>query len=213
MQNRNILLITSVAAAVMAAPAFAGTPYLQPDDTWISIDGEVEKVTADAFTLDYGQGAITVEMDDRDRDAEAYKLLSGDKVTVTGFIDDDFYEVAKIEAASVFVESLGTYFYASSVDEEDAIVTVHPVVVSETTLQGEITSVNEAEKQFTVNSGPVQLTVEVDEMEYDPLDESGYQQLAEGDVVSVTGKLDSELFEGRVFDAESVTTLRAEEQA
>jgi hypothetical protein len=37
---------------------------------------------ADTFVLDYGDGRITVEMDDGDRDADAYKLISGDRVTV-----------------------------------------------------------------------------------------------------------------------------------
>lgn len=212
LDTRHSLIITSVTAAFMVSPAFAESPYLQPDDTWLSIDGEVDTVSADAFTLDYGEGIITVEMDDGDRDADAYKLVPGDKVTVSGMIDDDFYELAKIEASSVFVESLGTYFYASSVDEEDTIVTVSPVVVSETILQGKVTSVDEAEEAFTVNSGSRTLSINVDEMSYNPLDDSGYQEITEGDVVSVIGEMDSQVLDGREFDAESVTTLRHDQQ-
>jgi uncharacterized protein YdeI (BOF family) len=210
LDTRHSLLISSVTAALMVSPAFAENPYLQSDDTWISIDGEVEGVSADAFTLDYGDGIITVEMDDGDRDADGYKLVPGDKVTVSGKIDDDFYEVASIEASSVFVESLGTQFYASAVDEEDTIIHFTPVVVAETILRGEVTSVDQADREFTVDNGTRELTVNVDELSYNPLDDSGYQKISEGDVVSVTGEMNAQLFDRRQFDADAVITLKQE---
>ncbi len=61
-------------------------------------------------------------MDDWDWYAEGYKLLNGEKVRVHGLIDDDLFETTKIEASSVYVQNLGTYFYASSADEEDTYV-------------------------------------------------------------------------------------------
>jgi hypothetical protein len=57
-------------------------------------------------------------MDDWDWYAEGKNLIDGDKVTVYGRIDDDFFETTSIEASSVYVESLGSYFYASAADEE-----------------------------------------------------------------------------------------------
>jgi len=147
MRKRNRLFTWLIAAILTVAtiPATAQDmeePYEKPDDSWISISGTVESVRPDEFMLDYGEGVITVEMDDGDRDADAYELVKGDKVTVSGRIDDDLFEVAKIEAASVFVENLGTYFYASSVDEEDVdtfITLTTPVIVSATYLQGTVT--------------------------------------------------------------------------
>ncbi len=206
-QSKHSLIFASIAAAMLASPALAESPYTKPNNTWISIDGTVEAVSPDSFTLDYGQGVITVEMDDGDRDADAYKLVSGDRVSVMGKVDDDFYEVATIEASSVYVENLGTHFYASSVDEEDAIIDIDPVAVSGINYQGEVTSVDKAAEEFTLDSGPVKVTVEVDEMIYNPLDDEGYQKVSKGDVVSVTGNIDTELFEGRVFDARTVTTI------
>ncbi|HSO22154.1 MAG TPA: hypothetical protein VLT81_04555, partial [Chondromyces sp.] len=104
----------SIATLVLfvAVPAMAEDPYVEPDDSWISLSGTVKAVTADAFTLDYGKGMITVEMDDGDRDADGYKLIEGDKVTVNGVIDDGLFETRTIEASSVYVEKLDTYFYA-----------------------------------------------------------------------------------------------------
>ena len=191
--------------ALIAAPAPAQDPYLQPDESWISIDGSVKDVSSDRFTLDYGDGLIIVEMDDGDRDADAYKLVTGDKVRVLGKIDDDFLQMTTIEASSVYVENLGTYFYASATDEEDTFVTVDPVEVSRTVLQGMVTDVGEDE--FKLHTGSEQLTVQVEEMPYDPLDEEGYQKIEVGDYVSVSGELDYGLFERRELTAHTVTTL------
>ena len=189
-----------------AITADAKSPYTQPDNTWISISGTVKAVTADTFTLDYGQGMITVEMDDGDRDADAYMLLPGDEVTVSGKIDDDFYEMTTIEASSVYVEKLGTTFYASALDEEDYWETVvMPGVLANTLVQGTVTSVSDQE--FTLNTGLRSLTVEVDEMFYNPLDDVGYQRIETGDVVRVTGMLDENLFGRREFKADAIVKL------
>lgn len=100
-------------------------------------------------------------------------------------VDDDFLELATIEASSVYVEELGTTFYASAVDEEDVftLVTVRPVVVGDAVLQGDVTSVGD--DHFTLRTGLREITVEVEAMPYDPLDDEGYQQIEMGDRVSV----------------------------
>ena len=93
--GRLLSIAAPVAALGFATDAFADddkNPYAMADGTWITISGEVGAVDPDHFTLDYGDGLVVVEMDDGDRDADAYKLLQGDKVTVAGRIDDDFFE-------------------------------------------------------------------------------------------------------------------------
>ena len=114
--------MTALAAAALAWGSVATgderDPYEMQNNSWITISGTVDTVSADHFTLDYGDGLITVEMDDGDRDADAYKLNRGDEVTVSGRIDDDFYEFTTIEASSVYVRHLNTMFFASAVDEE-----------------------------------------------------------------------------------------------
>ena len=198
---------TFLISAFLAVPAAAEeNPYAMADNAWISISGEVEAVDPDEFVLDYGDGSVIVEMDDGDRDADAYKLMKGDDVTVSGLVDDDFFETTTIEASSVYVDKLGTYFYASAVDEEDDFVTVHtPVIMSETVVQGTVKEVNDEE--FVVDTGFDELTVEVEEMAYDPLDDQGYQKVEAGDVVSVTGDMDDDFFEGRELVADTVTVL------
>lgn len=193
----------------LATPlAAAENPYLKPNETWISINGTVESVSRDTFMLDYGEGHVQVEMDDGDRDADAYKLLKGDKVTVSGMVDKDFYETTSIEAASVYVENIGTYFFSSAVDEEDSYVTFEtPIIVSSTAvIKGTVSKVND--DSFMLSSGSQKIKVEVDEMAYNPLDKKGYQKIREGDLVSVSGQVDNELFDGRVFNAHSIVTIQ-----
>lgn len=112
----------------LIAIGFAGTvslakaqqnPYLAPDSTWMSISGTVGAVNRDSFFLDYGDGQVIVEMDDGDRDADGYVLNPGDHVTVSGVVDDDFFESTSIEAASVYIDKLDATFYSSAIDEED----------------------------------------------------------------------------------------------
>ncbi|MGM0425831.1 MAG: hypothetical protein ACQEQ7_01185 [Thermodesulfobacteriota bacterium] len=100
-------------------------------------------VQEDSFTLDYGEGTVLVEMDDWDWYDEEGTVLEGDKVTVYGKIDDDLYEATSIEASSVYVENLGTYFYASSADEEydddyDYWVAGEPIVLGQTTVRSAV---------------------------------------------------------------------------
>lgn len=208
----------AIAALALALPIGAGTaedkspnPYLMSNNSWISIGGKVIDVSANRFMLDYGKGLVRVEMDDGDRDADGYKLVAGDKVTVNGKIDDDFFEQTKIEASSVYVEKLGTHFWASAADEEDTFLftSLGPVVVdSFTVVSGTVSKVNPPEHEFTLDTGPRMLTIEVDEMAYDPLDDEGYQKIRPGDVVRASGRLDEDdLFEGRALEAESIITL------
>lgn len=203
----SISLFCLLALCLLLTPiALAENPYTKPNNSWISIDGTVKVVTADAFTLDYGDGWITVEMDDGDRDADGYNFLTGDKVTVTGKIDDDFFERTTIEASRVYVEKLGTYFYASAVDEEDTYITViSPVIPSKMVVQGIVTEVNGAEFELTVGSGS--LTIDVEGMPYDPLDDKGYLKVEAGDSVRVTGSMNYDLFEGRKLKAETLVKL------
>jgi uncharacterized protein YdeI (BOF family) len=193
----------------MSAMADTPNPYAKTDRSWITISGKVDKVSPDSFILNYDSGTVIVEMDDGDRDADAYKLVAGDKVTVSGRIDDDFLESTTIEAFSVYIKNLDTTFFASSADEEGpdsyTVNIVSPLIDNHYNLIGTVTKVNDEE--FTVDTGRRSLTVEVDEMDYNPLDDEGYQKIELGDRVSIAGKLDYDLFEGRELEADSIVEL------
>lgn len=210
------MLSLSIASALIAAPMTAmaadqgvenESPYLAPDGSWITLSGKVTSTTADTFMLDYGRGLVTVEMDDWDWFEENGEVLPGDKVTVYGEVDDDTFEVAKIEASSVYVESLGTYFYASAADEETFNdLDVAPTIdVGQMIVTGTVSSVNGSE--FTIDSGIQEMTVDTALMPYDPMDDEGYQQIEEGDLVSVTGDVEDDTFESSEIMADTIVTL------
>jgi len=201
---------TLALSGLLAAPLTAQDPFTAPDDTWISVTGTVESIQPDEFALKYssdGVGWINVEMDDGDRDADAYNLELGDTVTVFGVVDDDLFERRTVEASSVYVKDVGTFFYASSVDDEDAFVRFpEPLIVNSAHVQGTVSAVGEG--AFMINVGPKQIVVKVDEMAYNPLDDEGTQRVRPGDVVSVYGTLDHNFLEGRELLASSIVTIK-----
>lgn len=204
--------IAIAGSAFLASPAFAQepNPYHAPNATWLSLEGTVTEVGSDTFTMDYGPARVAVEMDDSVFDSAAYQLDSGERVRVTGVVDDDLFETTTIEAASVFVEDANTWFYSpSSADEEDSFVTnTMPVEVSDVLVQGTVNSVDPNDDEFVVEAGVQDIRVETEELAYNPLDQAGFQQVDVGDRVSVAGEVDVDFFEGQTeLVANSVVTL------
>lgn len=202
------LAISFIAASLVSATAAAQTPRIEPDGSWISLSGEIENPGLNTFVLNYGDGSIVVEMDDWDRDADAAPLLDGDNVTVYGRVDQNLFTDTTIEASSVYVESLGTYFYASSVDEEEFVAfdltpTV-PIVVGAISYTGTVSSVDG--RKFTLNTGNRSITIDTNPMDYNPMDEVGYQQVEEGDVASVYGSTNTGVIGSRKLMANAVVT-------
>lgn len=212
-RNPGLRVALALASGLAAGAALAAdddvNPRMQPDGSWVSIGGTVTSAGTESFMLDYGDGMITVEMDDWDAWGDAWPISSGDQVTVYGAVDDDLYEAATIEASSVYVENLNTYFYASAADEEefDAFYMMSPVEVGSMTLVGTVEEVSPEVGEFVIDSETRQVSVDVDPLLYDPLDDQGFQQIEVGDRVSVTGVVDYEMLDGHEFDATQVVTL------
>lgn len=202
------LSTTIVAAMVFSMTASADNPAKHADNAWISVSGTVKSVSDDSFKLDHGKGMITVEMDTGDRHADSYKLKRGDIVTVAGMIDKSFYDETTLNARSLYVKDVDTYFYSSLANDSDAVIaSAQPRPPANTWLQGKVNSVSEAQDHFVVNTATQPITVEVHDMRYNPLDEKGYQKVELGDVVRVYGEMEPDALEGRVFNASFVTTV------
>lgn len=200
-------LLSVALASALVAPAIAKNPYARPDGSWISLNGTVVESDADGFVLDYGEGIVSVEMDDWDWYGDAYPILGGDKVKVNGRVDDDLYVTTSIEANSVYVKDLNTYFYANDADEE-ALLTPHMTTVyidNDLRLTGTVTKVNG--REFTIDTGRREVTVDTAQMLYNPMDDKGFQKISQGEFVSVTGDFDTGIFESNELVAESITTL------
>jgi uncharacterized protein YdeI (BOF family) len=203
-------IVAAIAALGVSAVAQSQTDVRdKPDDTWISLSGTVTSKTADSFRLDHGDGMITVEMDDWDNFGDAYPLMDGDRVTVYGAVDNDLFENTTIEAGSVYVEGLNTFFYANPADEEEFgewVVSTN-VIPGDLVYIGTVESVNEMTNTFTIDTGALELTVDTSGLSYDPLDNEGFQQIDVGDRVSVDAVIDADFIGDQDLLAESVVTL------
>ena len=187
----------------------AKDPANLPDDTWISLTGTVTSTTADSFKLDHGDGIITVEMDDWDAFGDAWPLMDGDKVTVYGDVDNDLFEKTTIEAGSVYVDDLNTFFYASAADEEEFgewIIDID-ADLGDLTYIGTVELVDPLTNTFTIDTGATALSVDTSALLYDPLDDEGFQQIDVGDRVSVDAVIDADFFGDQDLLATSVVTL------
>lgn len=213
MTNRKSYLGICCAAALLATPAAAADnrAAMGEDDEWITVTGTVLSVAGEDFALGYNGGTIEVEMDDHELDADRW-LRKGDRVTVSGEIDDDFYDRRSIEANSVYVPRLNEYFYAG--DAEERLRGHHARSVA---TYGELEAASDDE--FVSFTGRVvevegnELGVEVGgrvvRVDGGDLDRASIDKDVDvGDHVSVSGEIDdADLFGDREVDASAITVM------
>lgn len=184
--------------------ANAGTFSKAQNGDYISISGKVDKVRADYFILVSNGKRIHVEMDDYDWDSDGYKVVKGDRVVVSGFIDQDYLEKKKIEAGSVYVKNLDTYFFANSSDEEDIYTpdiqySMMKKIPDSVTyrIKGKVVQISN--DSFVVDSGLNKWRIDTNYMSFNPLDDVGFTQVDINDKVTVTGiPYQSNLFQNRL---------------
>jgi len=212
--RRRTQLSTAISAII--AVAFSTSSVAQDHDsdvlerysdgTSLSMSGTIAEVREDEFDMNSGSGMVTVEIDDADRDAQAYGLEQGDKVTVTGSVDDDFFEGREIEADALYVEKLDVTF--TMLDDTDPAWAIFSGWddSNRATLSGKITGIDDDE--FTLSTGSMTINVETDELDDNPLDDEGYLQLQVGDRVRVRGDLEDGWFDDKELEATNINIIR-----
>jgi len=80
----------------------------EPFTEWINLDGRVVSAGPSEFLLDYGRGRINVEVDGWRFYDRGKGLLPGDRVQVSGRLDENFFTANTIEADSVYVKNRDT---------------------------------------------------------------------------------------------------------
>ena len=214
--NRTILSC-AVAATALAGANTSANADLRLDQTvehslngsFVSIKGTAVDPGPDGFVLDYGQGSILVETDDWDEFKEGKLVLDGDEVTVYGLVDNDLYQSKTIEAGGIYIEDLQSgYTNMSATDEEDFRVYYHTGPTAyDFEVVGAVTSTDG--REFTIDTGVREVTVDTIAMAYNPMDDRGFQKIETGDIVRVSGGLDIDLFESREILAESIISLNS----
>lgn len=204
---RQTLIGLAAAGVLAASPAFAAPSPTADDGEWLTLTGTVEAISGKDFALDYGRNTITVEMDDYDWFNENV-VKPGDQVTVTGRIDNDFFQARKLEASSVYIASLHTRFFANAADEEDYLPAIDRSLGSNNglTVTGMVQSIDG--EDMIVDAGALDYRVDTGTLNYDPFDVTGVQHIAIGDRVEVTGSFDdSDFFDRPEIDATVLTEL------
>ncbi|MBD66328.1 MAG: hypothetical protein CME62_14045 [Halobacteriovoraceae bacterium] len=167
------------------------------DGEYITVSGKVEKASGKMFHLKSENKKIKVTMDNHFDTwaADGFKVREGDKVVVTGRVDKDLLDNDSLNAGSVYVQNLGTYFYGDSSDKSQT----PKLSSSYLSIQDlpENTSVditgtvsNVSGREFTVNTGTRRIQVDTAGMAYNPMDNVGLTQIKEGDRVTVSGVVD-----------------------
>lgn len=208
MRNLKTLAMTLI-LALSVSPVMSEEVASKPDGSWISLSGIATEAGIENFELDYGEGQVVVEMDTLGWEAyEADPLLfEGHEVTVYGRVDDDLFDKATIEAGSVYDHTLHTYFYADAVDEESGLFTTVYVDdnFDDVTLRGTVSEVDG--REFTIDHGILETTVDTSYLGYNPMDDSGFQKIEVGDRVKVGGELDLNVIENQEVNADWIVTL------
>lgn len=172
----------------------------RPEDSWVTLNGRVVSPNPSGFTLDYGRGQIPVSMDSWAWYQSDHDRIDGNRVTVYGRIDDGALQRKSIDASSVYVQNLNTFFYAKpGAGEVQEMVTysynIIPVGYSDTRVTGIVQDFDASARTITVDQGAAQVLVDLSQLPYNPLDEEGYQRIEEGDRVLVAGDMQSGFFE------------------
>ncbi|MCU7555469.1 NirD/YgiW/YdeI family stress tolerance protein [Alteromonas sp. ASW11-19] len=218
MKTVNTMLSTAVAAALFSAQAVAADGNLLKDksdlsewedNTWLTVSGQIKEVGDDSFVLRSGDDRLTVEFEDGDDDEDAQMFNVGDKVTVSGEVDENLFLDTSLEASSVFVHDWNTTFVAETTDNElkdrfIATATV-PSDLDDMTLIGSVSSVNGETIQLTTSG--VTIDVDVSELPGNPLSDDGYLHIQEGDRVKVDASIESAFYNESMVVAEALIRL------
>ena len=207
----------AMTALAAAFPALADNHLPQSNGASVTLGGEVVERSGMSFQLDHGDGIVTVEMDDWDAFDEARMINPGESVTVRGRIDNNFYEQRTIEADTVYVAERRAMYFADPIDEEGdqtwSINDIDPSLVADGTwigIGGTVTNIEGSRFVMQTDSalaGAFVIQVETAYLNYNPLDDVGFQQIDEGDSVYVVGDLDNRIFAQREIEAFNITTL------
>ena len=177
------------------------------DGQWLSLTGTIVSATPNSFVLDYGAGNVVVEMDDWDPFPEGLLLKAGDRVTVSGLADQDLFLKKRIEARSVYVRNLNTYFFANNADEEElksnALVATGATTFADFT--GRVSAIEG--REFTLGTAPAAIRVDTSLMTDNPLDGVGLQQIRLGDRVFAWGAIEFDAAEGAELKAQGLISL------
>ncbi len=187
--------------------------YVEGMYGYVTLSGTVSKILdSDRFVLDYGNGVTQVDYDDALHDLFKKidrKIKVGDKVTVTGKIDNSWFTKREILVSSILhIADDYTLLYkrpvAATGDEVPAIVGVAKPSLfldGQVALTG-IVSGGVYNGGFTLQYDDGAIQVDASSIKI-----PDNNRITKGDVVTVYGKVDDSFFKRRSITAETVEKI------
>lgn len=214
MFKKKIYMLLAGAALLPAGIAYAQTTTntlpAYADGAPVVLTGTIGDIRSDEFDLNYGTGKITVELDGWEWTGNETRYLStGERITVSGRIDDDFFEGREVEADNIFLPGSYSYYYTTDVypsyywyyDENNAVQDG-----SYASMRGTVSNISGNEFTLT-GANNTSMKVDVSDLGHDPFDDEGLQKVENGDRVHVYGEIDDGFFERREIMADSIVVL------
>lgn len=214
LKNKTYMYLAGAALLFPTAIAYAETTAnplpTYTDGAPVVLTGTVDAIRSDEFDLNYGTGKITVELDGWGWTGnETRYLRTGERVTISGRIDDDLFEGREVEAENIFLPGSYNYYYTTDIypsyywyyDDNNTVQDG-----SYASMRGTVSNISGDE--FTLTSANnASMKVDVSDMGYDPFDNEGLQKVENGDHVHVYGEIDDGFFERREIMADSIVVL------
>lgn len=188
------------------------------NDAYVTISGTVASIEEDdEFVLNHKGGQIEVDTNDawrnlfkRDAANAAKALTVGDRVTVTGRIDDDWFGDRELDAYSLRHERGGQVFNYEPTKRVEGAPDMNMAETQDdrVTLTGTITEVvnnNRYRMRFSSQSAATN-TQQAATIEIDTTGITGGkdQRFNVGDRVTVVGELDDTFFRGREINVDTI---------
>lgn len=219
---RYLMLLGLLTATAMSSPQLANADNMDnkplasyEENAYVTLTGTASNVTDHHFKLNYGRDTVTVEMEDWDWDMDTNLkryISEGEKVAVSGQVEDSWFSDREIEADNIYLEDDAMYLYVYDVNPayetyEDNRRAQNMERNSERFEDGSfITSTGKVENTmnggFELRTSGQVISVDTSEMISNPIN-SGL--IEKGDRVRVSGLVDDDFFTDKEIVADTVT--------
>jgi len=186
--------------------------YIEGKYGYVTISGTISKVLDnDRFELDYGNGFTQIDCDDALHDVfekSGHRIKVGDKVTVTGKIDNNWFTKHEILVSSILhitEDYVLLYKRAATAGEEVPVIV--GVAKPSLFLDGQVALTGIVSS--TVYEGSFTLRYEDGTIQVDAagIKIPDNNHIVSGDIVTVYGKIDNSFFQNRAITAETVEKI------
>lgn len=182
---------------------------------YVTLSGTVSKILdPDRFELDYGNGKTQIDYDDALRELfkrtdRKIKIKAGDKVTVTGRLDNNWFVKREILVSSILhiADNYILLYKRSGAAAGDAVPAIVGVAEPSLFLDGQVALTGIVSRVQNKNSFTLHYEEGAIQVHASSIVIPDHNRIARGDVVTVYGKINNSFFLNRAITAETVEKL------